>query len=542
MNTALRVKELKDADQDFEWYPTTQEIIDKVVNDLSNYRDVPDSVLDCGAGDGRVLMQLPARNRYAIEKAKPHLEALDKEIYVVGTDFHQQTLIDKKVDVVFCNPPYSEFDLWATKIVSEANASVAYLVVPERWQKSDSIKAALSKRSANTKVLGSFDFLGADRSARAKVEIVKVSFERNDRRFYGPSVDAFGVWFDSNFELQKADHSELEDNLDSRVEAEQSNELVDGRDLVTTLDRLYQRDLQVMMTTYRQLGTIDGNLLKEMSVDMASVRSALASKIKGLKHIYWNELFGAFDKITSKLTSRSRQQMLDKLTSSTSVDFSAQNAYAVVIWVVKNANSYFDDQLIDTFEKMVEEANVVLYKSNKKTFGSDSWKWGRTPDGLDNFALENRVVFSRCGGISTSEWAYERERYNGLVERAKLFIDDLLVVASNLGFDIEYGLRAMSFEWVSGKKNSFYATDIRSGKRVQLVEVKAFKNGNMHMKFNQSFIGRMNVEFGRLKGWVRSPAEAVKEMDITPSDALGMFGSNLKVGVDSLPLLGFSGD
>ena len=44
----------KSTGQDFEWYPTTPQMIDAVKKDFSGDFDHP-SILDCGAGDGRVL-------------------------------------------------------------------------------------------------------------------------------------------------------------------------------------------------------------------------------------------------------------------------------------------------------------------------------------------------------------------------------------------------------------------------------------------------------------------------------------------------------
>lgn len=70
------VAELKDNQQDFEWYPTTDEIIEAIKNDLENQKlDGKYSVLDCGAGDGRVLNALTEGRKYAIEKSKPLLNA-----------------------------------------------------------------------------------------------------------------------------------------------------------------------------------------------------------------------------------------------------------------------------------------------------------------------------------------------------------------------------------------------------------------------------------------------------------------------------------
>ena len=42
--------------------------------------------------------------------------------------------------------------------------------------------------------------------------------------------------------------------------------------------------------------------------------------------------------------------------------------YAVIMWVIKNANLYIDSQLLETYELMVAKCNVVLYKSNQRDY------------------------------------------------------------------------------------------------------------------------------------------------------------------------------
>jgi hypothetical protein len=112
---------LKAADEDYEWYPTTDAIIRTVAENINSisYHDRPKSILDVGAGDGRVLTAIDDMLKgerhnvvslYAIEKATTHISAMPKRISVIGTDFLQQTLVDKPVGVVFCNPPYSEYE------------------------------------------------------------------------------------------------------------------------------------------------------------------------------------------------------------------------------------------------------------------------------------------------------------------------------------------------------------------------------------------------------------------------------------------------
>ncbi len=52
---------------------------------------------------------------YVMEKSTILLGNLDDESICLGTDFINSTLIDKKVDTIFCNPPYSDFMNWSIK-------------------------------------------------------------------------------------------------------------------------------------------------------------------------------------------------------------------------------------------------------------------------------------------------------------------------------------------------------------------------------------------------------------------------------------------
>ncbi len=206
MKTTELLRIVKSTEQDFEWYPTTNEIIAALVKD---YRKHPHgvereyrryhhhsavSVLDIGAGNGKVLAALRdagiASDCYAIEKSIPLLACLPNDFVIVGTDFWEQSLYDKGAAITFSNPPYSEYEAWTERILMEAGSETIYLVIPQRWENSFLIKTAL--RGRKHRIVGEFDFQNAeDRKARAKVHLIRVDNTEKD--------DAFDAFFDAEF-------------------------------------------------------------------------------------------------------------------------------------------------------------------------------------------------------------------------------------------------------------------------------------------------------------------------------------------------------
>lgn len=526
------VSRLKAEDQDHEWYPTTTEMLAKISSDLENrnlrYRTSdPLRILDIGAGDGNALKILSEKHdgtveAYAIEKSTILVNAMPPDIYVVGTDFHAQTLIDKKVDVVFCNPPYSEYEIWAERIIREANCRVIYLVIPERWNKVEEIRSVLAQRSAKATVIYSADFLDSEyRKARAKVNIVRIDREEYERELLD---DPFSIWFDSTFNVSAEERIEEPTRTEQK---ERLHEIVKGQNLIERLAELYQRDLDHLYENYRAIEKLDAAILKELHVDIDALKNGMKLRISGLKNLYWTELFDNLSSITERLTKKSRDKLLSKLAYHTSVDFTAPNAYAVIIWAIKNANLYLDDQLKDVYWKMSRPENVHRYKSNAH-FIADSWRYNREDSTMNRYSLDYRIVFPCKSAFSSL--GYDSYDYpGGLSKIAHGEINDMLAIARNLGFSPDGS--TFDREWKPGEEQVFTAC----GK--DFLRVRAFKNGNIHCRFDQAFIRRLNVEAGRLFGWIRSPEHAADEIGIPVEEVAAAYGSNLQIAANNLPML-----
>jgi len=542
------VAELKELDQDFEWYPTTQAMINIVKKDMIKYfnnsdynhetkkADVTPSwvdVLDCGAGDGRICTQLAnGGKKYAIEKSKKLIETMPDDVFIVGTDFFQSTLIDKEVDVIFCNPPYSEYIQWAQKIILEANSKMVYLILPQRWSGSNVIKKAIKSRKATYTKIGSDNFLDAERSARATVDIISVRmFDNSGYHHQTKRTDPFDIWFETHFKLE-ADKEEVSDYAKNETQAKTLKEkiakqLTINKGIVPIMVELYNQEMDHLQNMFLSICKMDADILKELNVNLNGLREALKQRITGLKNKYWKELFNNYEKITKRLTHDSRKTMLAKLSANTSIDFTESNIYAVSVWVIKNANKYYDSQLIEVFERMINDANVILYKSNKRVWTNQDWRYNRVPEGLSHFSLELRIVLHNTGGVENSARWCSYDYPNNLRESAHNFLDDLSTIANNLGFELpSWENSKQQGEWESNKSHDFF---INRGQKKMLMSVKAFKNGNMHIKFNQDFIRTLNVEFGRLKGWLTNHIQASEELNIPVKQTEQFFKANYRL-------------
>lgn len=519
-STQRTLLELHAAREDFEWYPTTPEILGKVAASIryktDRYHRDALKILDIGAGDGRALVRLQAMladekdswetvslTPLAIEKSLTHLRNLPKDITVIGADFHEQTLVDKEVDIVFCNPPYSEYEAWAYRILRECAAEYVYLVIPQRWRESRRLADVVEDLGLTAHSLGEFDFERAERQARARVEIVR--FDMGERK--GTAA------FDRAIEdmLPELDRFECEiDEEEAKTAKRWDNQLADGGSLVDSLVAAYDADLAELYGTYRSVVTINPKILKELGVTKGCILAGLREKIKGLKNKYWQVLFEHLDDVKKRFATKQRRLFLDSLADKTVIDFTHGNVRAMLIWIAKWAGDYCDEQLIELFQSLAKKCNVQNYKSNQRVWLKDDWRYRADEQKNSHYKLDYRLVVGMYTAIVEPSRSWDAQ--NGLSKSCHDFLADLVTVANNLGFACHDSSRTR--HWASGVKHELH---LANGE--PLLDVKAFQNGNLHIRVNKRVMLAINVQAGKLLGWIHSAAEAVQELQPDAEDA-----------------------
>lgn len=540
------LKSVQDAGEDYEFYPTTDTMIAVVARYLDKSKS-DTSIMDIGAGDGRVLSQFAAYfdrkdkdgytvgrtpTLYAIEKSTTLIQAQPEGVIPVGTDLFEQNLACLPVTYLFSNPPYSQFESWASLIIESGHALKAFLVIPRRWKDNPVIASSLKKRGATARILHSDDFYDAPRKARAVVDVVEVNYPVKDASYgHGRNepVDPFDIWFDENISTFDAEDKSEGDKTSYELEREALAK-IRHHSIIADLVEAYREEYERMEANYKSIFQLDYELLRELGVNKEIVRDGIKVKMAGLKSRYWTILFERLDVIANRLTTATRAKFLEKLTGRTALAFTTSNAYAVVIWAIKNANKYFDEQTVELYKALSTFENVLRYKSNIKTWAKGNWRYYRDdPDQPTHFALDYRIVVENYHGIGSGYYDYS----NNLGRRCHDMIADVVAVMYNLGFPTQSPTSMDRGAWEAGQWQDWHQLD----NETVLFQVKAHKNGNLHMRFLPVAIRALNVEAGRLLGWLKSAQEVVSELGYTKEEASRLFNCTRLIGTGSARLL-----
>jgi hypothetical protein len=558
-----KLKELTKYNEDFEWYPTTEEIIKTIKTDLINIgqsaeldynnhsngidydkgnQDKPsilhiDSFLDVGTGDGRVFNhltkednynQIKIKNRYGIEKATLQGDNLVKNgIALLGRDFYETVLIDRNFTVVFSNPPYSEYKNWTIKLLKEVNAKFIYLVLPQRWKLDGSLNQ-LFNTIGTVNIVGSFDFTEAERAARAKVDLIKVSVNNQYDAFRSWVEEHIGI-FEKNEDIPGLDDEENLDDSDRKWIKKHN------KDTVKTMVENYKDDLQKILETFQALGKIDWRIISQLGVNKNDVIGKVRGDIQALKNRYWRLIFNHLEEITSRLTHNMRNKILEEIKWFLELDFNENNIRTIVIWVIENFNKYTRQQMLDAYDSITDFNNVRAYKSNDKWL-DDNWRY--TKPRPTKYSLDYRIVVHIGYQIYYSTWQKEEAKAGNPIE-------DLAIVARSLGFD-NWGALPCGSTIITGEKYICHKKHYIDGSACRdmtddiLFEYRIYQNDNVHFKLNQEFLRVLNIEVGKERGWLKDPKHVQEEFDISQEEAIKYFtNNNLKTaGANDLLLLG----
>ena len=544
LSTQQTISQLKQDGHDFEWYPTPDYIIDLVIQDFlesnkSNqdklstsgglvhdlkldlyasivknvYRSV---VLDIGAGDGRFLNKAQDLlgswvRLHAIEKASIHQRTLIKlGIPIIGSEFHTTTLLNNKVDLTFCNPPYSEFDVWMQKIVTQLDSNYIYFIVPNRYKNNKPLLEQIDL-FYNLTEIHEFSFNDAERQARANVSVLRLTRKN--------TIKQFDYWVDKNI-------GKLDTKSDKESEQELNNSLATASSFKDKIDLLvdrYNNDLASLSKTYQALSSINSDVLATLNIDRKLIIGKLEYGLQNLRTTYWNKTINELKEITSRFTFKYRRDLIDKVTAkcllNNTLDFTRNNVKMLLVFLDEHYAIISEEQAEYIAGKLIpsNDKGWFPYKSNER-WATGDW---RTNIKGNRFKLDYRFIVPNCY-LHRGDGEYVSNEdclYNNIIY-------DLMVLANTFGYTIEepnydtagfFNFKHFGSDKIVREVHTKSNGDTIFGEI--LFSFKYYQKNTVHFKLRKEFMLRLNVFIGKSMGWLTCSEDVVNEFDVSKDKA-----------------------
>ena len=540
MSTAQKIRTLQAANEDYEFYPTTTEIMEAMKDDIWKYlrsheRGYHDrrrqgldihshydkrkerqnlfieTLLDIGAGDGRVLNFFGADKKYGIEIARAQAnDLICKGVFLIGRNFYDTTLIDQYYSLVFSNPPFSDFERWVCKILYECNFCLLYLVMPVRWKDNKIIAKEMERYEAT--VVDEFDFSEADRAARGKVHLVRVNAtwikgKTRSETYQDDLEDTFERWVREHI-------GDFKRNPERNYQEERDNALALRLAPIDQLVSNYEAERESLGAAFKTIGKLDNEIILLMGLDKKSMLEIIRKSIESLKSKYWRAAFDKLEPVQKRMIQKTKDRIFSNIEEFKTLDFNADNIYSIIIWIINNSNIGILDQIGEVFDILTTKEFITEYKSNRHWAKSDwrhtqnDWKYEKLPARW-KLGLDYRIV--------VGTYAYDRwDRKN-----RRTIVDDFIVVCGNLGFPIA--------EWdkpdyeLHQTEQKFHTTD------GELAFTMRYYTGNqnVHLKINKRLLMKFNIEVAKIRKWMSDPDDVVEEFDVPKDEAVRLWNSGL---------------
>jgi len=487
-STVEKIRALEAAGADFEWYPTTDEIINAMQQDI--------------------------------------LSLFRKE--KIGTWRDDGFYSNGYESVIFSNPPYSKYMPWVVRLLQEANFILMYLVVPVRWEDSKEIMIHLNRYDVET--LGEYDFTHGDRPARARVNLIRITSrvlrkEDDDRysKYSSDGDDSFDRWIYEHIGKFEGNEAEAE---------EEARHLKIKQGTISDMVENYDYEMTSLLDAFKALSKLPSRIFDDLGMDKEKITKQIKSNVEKLKNTHWQFAFERLDAIRRRLTKKTRREMMSRMAEFKTLDFNEDNIYSIVLWVIKNFNKYTAQQLLDVFDGLTSKEYIKAYKSNVHWL-KDDWRYAQWDGGKgkpDKYVLDYRIV-THC---YCPKWG-----------DGDFVIDDLKVVFESLGYPIrecdqaDYSQDGKLQEFTTGYMGQ--GRDYTGPNEVAFT-ARLYKNQNLHLKINEKIMLRFNVEVARLRHWINGPQDIEREYDVPHEEAIKMWKEPglIMIGQSDILQLGFT--
>ena len=175
-----------------------------------------------------------------------------------------------------------------------------------------------------------------------------------------------------------------------------------------------------------------------------------------------------------------------------------------------------NEQILIVYNDLIKNSPTEKYKSNHKFFVEQKTEL------KDEFVKLTQRIILEMGYFSNGalDSNYKGELSGKLTSNAANKILDLIIVIESLGYKI--GFDPFNNEWKRGKITKINGVSLTNNNDIEIMEVKVFQNGNIHIKLNKKILEKLNIIKGLLDGWITNVNEIIDEFDVDENTAIEM--------------------
>ena len=486
-----------------EFYPTPQNIIDKMLFDLDF--TMIKSILEPSAGKGDIVEALKKKegnhNKYygkqyyqfdidCIE-ADQNLQHIlkGKNFRVVYNDFLTYNTM-KEYDLIIMNPPFSngyKHLLKALEMQQRNGGAIVCLLNAETLKNlctNDRLDLQRKLTEYNAKIEFIQDaFLDAERKTAVEIALIKVQL---------PKIRKESFILE---ELRRAQEKR-------EFQAEKNTQLIDG-DFFKGIVNQYQLEVEAGIKLIKEYYAMQPFILSQFGKDEKTgetiqkggcIISMKVSKdglsvneyIKAVRRKYWTALFEN-KRFIGQLTNNLQRDFYNKVEELSNYDFSLFNIYQLKIDIQKKVVKGIEETIIQLFDELSHKYSY-LDETSKNIHYYNGWKTNRA------WIINKKVIIPLNGYYDLSySWGGFRPTRSDVVrklqdiEKCFNYLDGGLTEA----VDLEESLK--------------FAEEYGETKNIQLkyFTVTFYKKGTCHITFNNDeLLKKFNIFGSQHKGWL----------------------------------------
>lgn len=428
-------------------------------------------------------------------------------ILTLATNPKTTSLVDKEVDLIFCNPPMDKYEEYCKRIFEESLAGYALLVLPIEWKSNAEIKAYAKANRFEIEVIGAVGYIKDNQRAKAELVLFyRFSSEAILKKKLGKDYD-----LEVLFQELECYRSSLIHELEDEKKEEIANETqgMDQESFFEYLLKRYKKEHQDFFKNFKSLSHLSSHFLSAIKVEGEDIVEATKRFERKHKKFYWSECLSRMPTFNLLLTQKQQGELLGEF-AHRGVDFSRENIPSVLAFSLKYCKERERENFCNFWERLANEDNLADFSnliSNPKPYthypNEKLFYKGR---------LKEKVICTYAG-------RYDDYYPNHLRDVGIAYLIEILL--QSMGYqDLSYRYSDKSVITPQDRVNLPLGISFLFAGEKQVVKFTAYKNRKLHIHFNQTTIALINLRVFIYLGWITNIKEAKESFDTLKSELL----------------------